>query len=89
MSELNPNHPLLQQSRAHWHKIAALIMVKLKRKQLVITQDDVDAISHGNINIVLDGRKEFCPSGGLIIRIVDDETAQAMAKEGGGAAKDS
>lgn len=89
MSELNPNNPIVQQARAHWHKIAALIMVKLDRKQILITQEDLDKFSQGNINIVLDGRKEHCPAGGLIIRIVDDATAAKLAAKEGGAAKDS
>lgn len=86
--ELNPNHKVVQQARDHWHKIAALIMVKLGKSELEITPADVDRIACGNVNIVLDARGE-AQTGIMRIRIVDDKTAAELARKEGGRACDS
>lgn len=86
--ELNPNHKVVIQARDQWHKIAALIMVKLGLNELQITPDDVKKIGAGNVNIVLDARGES-RTGILTVRIVDDKTADALARKEGGRACDS
>lgn len=86
--ELNPNHKVIRQARDHWHKIAALIMVALGKTELVITRKDVEKIARGNVNIVLDARGES-QTGNLTIRIVDDKTADELARKEGGRAIDS
>lgn len=86
--ELNPNHKVLRQAHDHWHKIAALIMTKLGKTELEITMEDVEKISHGNVNIVLDatgsGKTDI-----LTVRIVDDKTAFELVRKEGGRAQDS
>jgi hypothetical protein len=86
--ELNPNHPVVRKAHDHWHKIAAMIMVKLDLKELQISMDDLKKISAGNINIVLDARNES-QTGCLTVRIVDDKTAAELARKEGGRACDS
>lgn len=86
--ELNPNHKVVRQAREQWHKIAALIMVKLGLTELQITPDDVNKVAGGNINIVLDARGES-KTGILTVRIVDDKTAMDLARNEGGRACDS
>jgi N-glycosylase/DNA lyase len=86
--ELNPNHKVVRQAHDHWHKIAALIMVKLGLTELKLTLDDVNKVAAGDINIVLDARGER-ETGVLTVRIVDDKTADAMARQEGGRACDS
>jgi len=86
--ELNPNHKVVVQAREQWHKIAALIMVKLGLKELQLTLDDVNKLAKGNVNIVLDARGES-KTGILTVRIVDDKTAAEMARKEGGRACDS
>jgi hypothetical protein len=86
--ELNPNHKIVAQAREHWHKIAALIMVKLGLTELRFTMDDVNKLVGGNMNIVLDAREES-KTGTFYIRIVDDKTAAALARNEGGRAADS
>lgn len=86
--ELNPNHKVVRQAHDHWHKIAALIMVKLNVTELEFTMDDVNKLAGGNMNIVLDARGES-KTGTFKIRIVDDKTAAALAKHEGGRAIDS
>lgn len=86
--ELNPNHKVVRQARDQWHKIAALIMVKLGLTELKITPDDINKIAAGNVNIVLDARGES-ETGILTIRIVDDKAADELARKEGGRACDS
>lgn len=85
--ELNPNNKVVRQVRDHWHKVAALIMVKLGKTELVITLDDVRKIEKG-CNIVLDARGE-ADTGIFRIRIVGDEEASELAKKEGGRLVDS
>lgn len=86
--ELNPNHKVVRQAHSQWHKIAALIMVKLDLKELQFTMDDVNELALGNINIMLDARGES-ETGKFIIRLVDDKTAEELARIEGGRACDS
>lgn len=86
--ELNPNHKVVRQAREQWHKIAALIMVKLGLTELQLTLEDVEKIAQGNVNIVLDARGGR-ETGVLTVRIVDDQTAEELARREGGRAIDS
>ena len=88
MSEMNPNHPVVRQAHDNWHKIAALIMVKMGVTKLEILPEDIDKLLKGNINIVLDARGESA-TGKLTILIVDNKTAAEMARTEGGRAIDS
>lgn len=85
--ELNPNHKVVRQAHDHWHKIAALIMLKLGKTELQLTIADIQKIEK-DVNIVLDARGES-QTGVLTVRIVDDKTALALAREEGGMACDS
>lgn len=86
--ELNPNHKVVRQAHSQWHKIAAMIMVKLGKSELEFTIDDVNKIAKGNVNIVLDARGES-KTGKLRVLIVDDKTADDLARREGGRACDS
>lgn len=86
--EINPNHKVVRQAHDQWHKIAALIMVKLGKTELELTMADVNKIAAGNVNIVLDARGER-ETGILRVRIVDDKTAESLARQEGGRACDS
>lgn len=86
--ELNPNHKVVRQAQDNWHKIAALIMVKLGKTELELTMDDINKIAAGNVNIVLDARDER-KTGILRVLIVDDKTAEELARKEGGRACDS
>jgi len=66
-------------SHDNWHKIAALIMLKQGLSELQIGIEDVVRLAAGNVNIVLDARREV-QTGFLTVRIVDDKTAQQLAK---------
>jgi hypothetical protein len=86
--ELNPNHKVVRQAHGQWHKIAALIMVKLGKTELELTMADVNKIAAGNVNIVLDARGER-ESGIFRVRIVDAKTADKLARKEGGRASDN
>lgn len=86
--ELNPNNPVVRQAHDHWHKIAAMIMVKLGKTELRFDTEDVKKLERGNINIVLDARGET-ETGILTVRIVDDKTAAELARKEGGRTCDS
>lgn len=77
--ELNPTNPVVLQAHEHWHKIAALIMVKQGLTELRLTAADVEKLAGGNVNIVLDARGERT-TGYFTIRIVDDQTAADLAR---------
>jgi hypothetical protein len=85
--ELNPNHKIVRQAHDHWHKIAALIMVKIGKTELDFTIDDCKKLE-SNVNIVLDASKESA-TGVLTVRIVDDKTAVELARKEGGRPQDS
>ncbi len=86
--ELNPNHKVVRQAHDNWHKIAALIMVRLGLKEVQLTMGDIDEVAKGNVNIVLDARGES-KTGIITVRIVDDKTALELARHEGGRACDS
>ncbi len=86
--ELNPNNKTTQQVRGEWHKIAALIMFKTGFSELNFTMQDIYDFTSGQRNIVIDSRKES-ELGVLTIRIVDDKTADQLAREAGGRACDN
>lgn len=76
--ELNPEHPVTQTLHEQWHKIAALIMMKLGVKQVVITQADMDEfLKQEGSNIVLHAHADC-----MDIRIVGSEEAKRLVKLG-------
>lgn len=83
MTELNPNHPVVDEMRGQWHKIVAILMARMGADEVVITPVDVeDALSRpGGINVVADTR-----GGGhqLTLRLVSDAEAHQLARAAGG-----
>ena len=78
--ELNPNNPVVRQMSNQYHKLCAVLMVKFGVKEIEITPEDIAKLE-GENNIVLDARNNQ-----LWLRIVDDKTAQKLAREWGGSA---
>lgn len=85
--ELNPNNPIAGAIRSHWHKLAAMIMLKQGLTEIHFTMADVDNLAAGNVNIVIDARST--PGDVFSLRIVDDATAAILAKREGGRPEDS
>lgn len=84
---LNPNNPVARQVGNQWHKIAALIMLKLEKTELAITAEDIMKLGP-DVNIFVDARPR--PGGeSIIIKIVDEKTAIKLAREACGMADES
>jgi hypothetical protein len=64
-----------------WHKIAALILHKLGRRDVVITAADIAAATGGDemLCVVLDEQAD-----GLHVRLVTEAEGRALAKKAGG-----
>jgi hypothetical protein len=78
--ELNPNHPVVIESREQWHKYCALIMHKLGKTELEIYPADVDGFtSSGKTNIILHAHKNS-----VTIKLVSDAEGEKLAREAGG-----
>lgn len=76
--ELNPNHPTSRAVSDHWHKIAALLMLKFGVDHTVITEADIVKMDRG-MGITVQELRD-----GLHLRIVDETTAQLLARQEGG-----
>jgi hypothetical protein len=86
-AELNPNHPVTRTLHDHWHKIAAILLMKLiaddgRHAELEITEQDVidltEMLGPGGA-IIADTR-----GGRLVLRAVTGDEAAALAREAGG-----
>lgn len=80
MAELNPNHEVTTAMREQWQKICAVVMHKYGIGSLQISIADIEEFAGSNkCNIVLHSGEEF-----ITVRLVDDETAVALAADAGG-----
>lgn len=81
--ELNPNHAATRAARENWHKIAAMLMRKMGKTEVVISLEEIanftaDASQAKNITI------RFDDNIGIELKLVDDEEAGRLAREQGG-----
>ena len=79
MNELNPNHPVTNAMREHWHVVVAIIMQKHDLQEVVITESDIADIMHNQKAI----SSQELPDG-LHIRIHTLDEAKALAAKHGG-----
>lgn len=77
--ELNPNHPVLNEAREHWHKFCAILMNKLGKTEVEITADDVMELGDNQMGIVLDMRGGRC-----VLRMVSMAEGERLARREGG-----
>jgi hypothetical protein len=85
--EINPNHPVTREAHDHWHKIAALLLMKItggdKNKVVRISVAEIElhiAERGGDMGaIVLQERGDY-----MELRMVDSAEAQRLAKQEGG-----
>lgn len=82
MQELNPNHPVTRQVHDQWHKICALLMMKMGVTQVVITENDIAQLKRDSgVNIMI------CPSkkdNTITVELMDDATSIRLARLAGG-----
>ena len=80
-SELNPNHPVTQEMRNMWHKIAAVLLRKFGKTKVLITVEDFAAMDE----FLQGGAICIHPSGDILeVFLVDAAEAQRLAREEGG-----
>jgi len=81
MKELNPNHPVTREFHEQWHKVCALVMIKLGVREVHIDEDDIRRLADepGGCNITMRVRNEV-----IILKLVDDAEAERLAREDGG-----
>lgn len=77
--ELNPNHPVTREVHDHWHKIAAILMMRLGVDALEITEDDVRELGDSDRSIVADAR-----GGKFVVRMMGRMEAERLARKEGG-----
>lgn len=77
--EINPNHPVTRQAHDHWHKVAAILMMRLGVDVLEITEDDVSKLGNNEKAVVAD-----CRGGKFVLRLVTMEEGEKLAREAGG-----
>jgi hypothetical protein len=77
--ELNPNHVVTQSMREQWHKIAALLLLKLGGEASITLRDVANMGKKQRSNIVIQEKNE-----GLKLRLVSDTEAARLAREEGG-----
>ena len=76
--EVNPNHPVIKETRDQWYKIAALLMMKFGVKETVITLDDIKKMPD-DVVIAIDSK-----SNHIRLFLTDMKTALELAKKEGG-----
>ena len=79
MSELNPNHPVVVETRDQWHKLAAILMAKFGHNEVEILPEDVANLGDNQKGIVIDTR-----GGRFVLRLVSMEEGERLAREAGG-----
>ena len=79
-AELNPNHSATRGAHDHWHKIAALLMVKMGKTHVVISPAEIERLGDNHTNIAI----RFDDAKGIELFIVDDEEALRLARKEGG-----
>jgi hypothetical protein len=83
MTELNPNHPVTEELHEQWHKIVAILMLKMGVRELELHPEDViravDQFSGTMPVLVADARNNR-----FVLRLMSyDEALALMRSEGG------
>jgi hypothetical protein len=79
--ELNPNHPVVAETRDHWHKIVAIMMSTYGLSEFEVTIDAVARLGDGTQGVVMD-----CRNDKMVVRLVTMEEGERLAREAGGLA---
>ncbi len=82
MTELNPNHPVTQEIRQHWHKLCAIALFTLDVRELEITVEDMEKFTRelgDDAAIVVKAKGKI-----LTLKLVKGEEAKRLVKDEGG-----
>jgi hypothetical protein len=80
--ELNPNHPVTKSAHDQWHKILAVVMLKLNVTHVEITVEDVACLGDGTSAVVVQEINDV-----MHVRVVTMEEGRKLAKAEGGLAQ--
>lgn len=80
--EMNPNHPMTEAVRDQWHKIVVLLMMKLKKSHIEITQGEIEQMASGSVGAVTIQAKD----DRIILNLVSPSEAARLARKEGGLA---
>lgn len=78
--ELNPEHPTTKGAHDHWHKIAALMMMKLGVKEFFISPAEIEKFLSPDMGIAV----KFDDKTGIELYLVNQKEAMAAAIQEGG-----
>lgn len=81
MTELNPNHPVTQEIHDHWRKIAFMLMRKISQDRVIITPEEVELFANDAGSAIT---IRFDDTMGIVLRIVNSEEADRLARSEGG-----
>lgn len=73
----NRGHPVTDAYAEHWYKLCGCVMLKLGKREIALSPDDIMALE--GLNIIL--RDGIRGDGLLHIQLVDDATALRLLEE--------
>lgn len=76
--ELNPNHPVTREVHDLWHKVAALLVMRMGGGQVTIPESDISKLEGSAITI------KFVDGVGIELNIVSIAEGERLAKAEGG-----
>ena len=76
--EINPNHAVTRAVSDHWHKIAAILLMKFGVKEVIITSEDI-AKMQSDVVIAIESKKDH-----FKVWLTDMKTAQELVRKEGG-----
>lgn len=79
--ELNPNHPMTQTMHDQWHKIVALLMLKMKQNHIEITASDIETLATTPKAVAIQTKGER-----ILLDLMPLADAERLAKKEGGLA---
>lgn len=77
--ELNPNHPVTREVHDHWHKIVGILLLKMGKDSVEITEADVIALGDNQMSVAFDTRGGKC-----FVRLLSMEEGERLARREGG-----
>ena len=79
--ELNPNHPMTTTVHDQWHKVVALLMLKLRQNHVEITVSDVEKLAQNPSAVTIQTKGDK-----IVLDLIPMAEAERLAKKEGGLA---
>lgn len=78
--EINPDHPMTKAMHDQWHKIAVLLMMKLKQRHIEISASDIEKLIASESSTVVVQTK----GDKIILDLVSEAEGKRILKQQGG-----